>query len=219
MLPVQPSIRIASVIHPEPGRTFCRTYYSLFVLCQFAARARRRTRTGGRIRQRRKDLRIGSSSSPTSPLVPSIGADKGKRRLAFSSMQSLSLFFLFHSLFSLRPTSPWPRPFNCLRPTPHLLFLHPNYLHHQHRVSSHLRRPRGATFVFFYCFFFSFVFFFFFFSFTTMSPVSSSLLSPYPSRLCSLAACASECESYECVYTDPRPPAFSELFSQSSLPC
>lgn len=33
-------------------------------------------------------------------LVPSIEADKGKRRLAFSSMHSLSLFFLFHSLFS-----------------------------------------------------------------------------------------------------------------------
>lgn len=32
--------------------------------------------------------------------VPSIEADKGKRRLAFSSMHSLSLFFLFHSLFS-----------------------------------------------------------------------------------------------------------------------
>lgn len=85
-------------IHPQVEHS---AYYSLFVLCDFAMRAKRKERRWtkrGRRRIRREDRVDPSLSSFL--LVPSIEADKGKRRLAFSSMHSLSLFFLFHSLFS-----------------------------------------------------------------------------------------------------------------------
>lgn len=55
-----------------------------------------------------------------------------------------SLFPLLSFSLSLRLASPWPRPFNCLRPTPHLfLFLH---LCHHHRYHHQPPSPPSSRF-------------------------------------------------------------------------
>ena len=113
-------------------------------------------------KERTKDRVSGRDLSLSSLLVPSIEPDKGKRRLAFSSMQSLSFAPLSLS-FTFLSVSPHLGcgPSTVCDPRPTFFFLHPNY-HHYHRVSSHLLQPRAATFYFFLNFYYYYYFFFFF---------------------------------------------------------
>ena len=237
----------------ERSRTFRTYYYSLFVLYDFAVRAKRRGRKRRRRiwRRRKKRRRIGSRADPLS-FVPFGPFDRARQRqkaacVLFHSFHSCSLF---RSLsLSLSPSlaflSVLPHlgrgPSTVCDPRPTFSSSIRTAYHHYHRVSSHLLQPRAATFYFFiffflnfyyyyyYFFFFFFFFFFLFFAVVVVTAVVVVIIDAvsFFNSVSSSSSCFSSliplqthvvvsATPIDAPTTDPRPPAFPELFSRAA---
>ena len=188
---------------------------------------------------------LGLILSLSSLLVPSIEPDKGKRRLAFSStLSTLAVSFVLS--LSLSPSlaflSVLPHlgrgPSTVCDPRPTFSSSIRTAYHHYHRVSSHLLQPRAATFYFFIFFFLNFYyyyyyyFFFFFFLFFAVVVVTAVVVViidavSFFNSVSSSSSCFSSliplqthvvvsATPIDAPTTDPRPPAFPELFSRAA---